>query len=191
MNITQQSGIYKITNKANGHFYIGSAVKLSYRWSNHKSYLKKGAHHNPILQNAWNKYGENSFEFSVLEIVECAENLLTSEQKWLDVTDAAQRRDSYNINPIANSNLRLPKPCSNCQRLQRGLRKGRCHACNEYLRRRGVERPYKADGRIEKSAEINLRSCDRCKRDVSIVGYAAKGLCKSCYRWRGGKNPRY
>jgi len=34
------------------------------------------------------------------------------------------------------------KPCLNCKRLAKPLRKGRCHACNEYLRRRGVERPY-------------------------------------------------
>lgn len=34
-----------------------------------------------------------------------------------------------------------PKPCSNCARLYKPLRRGRCHACNEYLRRRGIERP--------------------------------------------------
>lgn len=33
-----------------------------------------------------------------------------------------------------------PKPCANCGVPSKPLRKGRCHACNEYLRRHGVER---------------------------------------------------
>lgn len=45
---------------------------------------------------------------------------------------------------------RPPKPCTNCGRPSKPLRKGRCHTCNEYLRRNGVERPYIHDGRREK-----------------------------------------
>jgi hypothetical protein len=44
-----------------------------------------------------------------------------------------------------------PKPCSNCTRPSKPLRGGRCHACDEYLRRRGVERAYMEDGRREKA----------------------------------------
>lgn len=43
------------------------------------------------------------------------------------------------------------RPCCNCQRPSKPLRMGRCHACDEYLRRRGVERPYVHDGRVEKA----------------------------------------
>ena len=43
-----------------------------------------------------------------------------------------------------------PQPCRNCGRLVKPLRRGRCHPCNEYLRRRGIERPYVEDGRKEK-----------------------------------------
>lgn len=35
---------------------------------------------------------------------------------------------------------RPPKPCVNCERLSKPLRRGRCHACNEYFRRHGHER---------------------------------------------------
>lgn len=34
-----------------------------------------------------------------------------------------------------------PKNCANCRRPSKPLRNGRCHACDEYLRRRGIERP--------------------------------------------------
>jgi hypothetical protein len=33
-----------------------------------------------------------------------------------------------------------PKPCANCGRLWKPLRRGRCEACDAYWRRRGVER---------------------------------------------------
>lgn len=43
-----------------------------------------------------------------------------------------------------------PLPCDNCKRLAKPLRRGLCHACNEYQRRNGITRPYKVDGRKER-----------------------------------------
>ena len=40
--------------------------------------------------------------------------------------------------------------CHNCRRLIAPRRKGRCHACDMYLRVNGRERPYREDGRVEK-----------------------------------------
>ncbi len=40
-----------------------------------------------------------------------------------------------------NRRVKPAKPCSNCSIPSKPLRKGRCHACNEYLRRNGKERP--------------------------------------------------
>ena len=56
--------IYKILNKANGKFYIGSTNKVSRRWTHHKSNLKYNRHCNQKLQRAYNKYGKDNFEFS-------------------------------------------------------------------------------------------------------------------------------
>ena len=67
-----KSGIYKITNVKNGKFYIGSAKDIDRRWWEHKNDLKKNKHKNPKLQHAWDFYGENSFEFIILEnVIEC------------------------------------------------------------------------------------------------------------------------
>lgn len=86
------SGVYKITNTENGNFYIGSSVDISTRWSRHRLELNKNCHRNKYLQNAWNKYGESVFEFSVLE--KCGRyNLLIVEQKHLD----AITENSYNM----------------------------------------------------------------------------------------------
>ena len=48
-------GIYKIINKVNGKYYVGSSLNINKRWSVHKSALSKNKHHNDHLQNAWNK----------------------------------------------------------------------------------------------------------------------------------------
>ena len=83
---TKTAGIYKISCSANSKFYIGSSINIETRFKQHKSKLKKNCHSNKHLQSAWNKYGEVSFTFEILEIIqenniEIVRNL---EQKMLD-----------------------------------------------------------------------------------------------------------
>lgn len=59
-------GVYAITNTLNGHAYIGSSVNISQRWRAHVNSLNKNEHHSDYLQRAWNKYGADSFEFTVI-----------------------------------------------------------------------------------------------------------------------------
>lgn len=61
------SGVYKIINLNNQHFYVGSSNDIHGRWRGHKSLLRKNKHHSSRLQRAWNKYGESMFNF-VIEI---------------------------------------------------------------------------------------------------------------------------
>lgn len=64
------SGIYQIINKENGKIYIGSTLNFKIRFRMHKNDLRKGGHDNRHLQNAWSKYGEQSFEFCIVENME-------------------------------------------------------------------------------------------------------------------------
>lgn len=95
------SGVYKITNTANGVFYIGSAVNIGRRWYRHKYDLRNTCHSNQHLQRAWVKYGEASFIFEILEQVSDVSQLLDLEQSLLDATDAVNV--GYNILPKAGS----------------------------------------------------------------------------------------
>ncbi len=104
--INRQSGIYKILNKINGKFYIGSAVDFYERWHSHKHYLETNRHHNAYLQRAWVKYQSVSFEFMILEYCE-KEKLIEREQFWIDQTKCYDRKVGYNIRLIANSNVGL------------------------------------------------------------------------------------
>lgn len=75
-------GIYGILNKNNGRIYVGQSVNISSRWAFHKSELRRQMHFNEHLQRSWNKYGEQSFEFLILE--ECEEeNLNEREHMWI------------------------------------------------------------------------------------------------------------
>lgn len=72
-----------------------------------------------------------------------------------------------------------PKPCLNCNKLSKPLRKGLCHACNEYFRRNNKPRPdfYKKSRVInEDMAKLikKLRGDGIAYRKISkIVGVGA------------------
>lgn len=96
------TGIYEIVNLVNGKRYVGSAVNLRHRWRQHRCELGKGRH-NPILQNAWRKYGEAAFEFRVIEIVRDPRDLIAREQHYIDAI-----KPEYNVARIAGSRLGVP-----------------------------------------------------------------------------------
>lgn len=99
-----KSGIYKIFNHITEKFYIGSAVNLKARWTQHKSKLNLNKHPNKFLQASWNLHSEEAFEFIILEYCE-RELLFEREQYWLDSTDCCNRNVGYNLFPIAGSAL--------------------------------------------------------------------------------------
>lgn len=89
-------GIYIITCLVNGRVYIGQSKHIQKRWLEHKEELQKGSHCNNHLQNAWNKYGEKSFVFSVLEL--CPDTKLTErEQYWIDYYGGINSKGTYNF----------------------------------------------------------------------------------------------
>lgn len=61
------SGIYRIYCKSEDKSYIGKSKNIEGRWKSHLNCLKNGNHCNKKLQKAFNKYGEYSFEFSILK----------------------------------------------------------------------------------------------------------------------------
>ena len=66
--MSEEAGvIYCIENKQNGKMYIGLTVDYKTRLSHHRCCLSAKKHINTHLENAWHKYGEDSFEFYILE----------------------------------------------------------------------------------------------------------------------------
>jgi group I intron endonuclease len=66
MNYEGAGYVYAIRNRVNGHAYIGSTKGYKARWHTHRSALRRKVHHSFILQRAWDKHGEDAFEFKIL-----------------------------------------------------------------------------------------------------------------------------
>jgi len=77
------SAIYRILNVANDHFYIGSSVNVRRRRWEHWDSLRKGVHHCEALQTAWDEFGEDAFEFEIVEEVVGDTQLLHIEETYL------------------------------------------------------------------------------------------------------------
>ena len=77
------SGIYTIINTITGRQYIGSTKHLEKRRYEHFLSLKHNIHGNRYLQNSFNKYGMQKFDFRILERLDI-DGLIPQEQYWID-----------------------------------------------------------------------------------------------------------
>lgn len=107
-SIPRSPGIYQWLCIPNGKVYVGSSTNCYSRFCEHRADLRKGVHVNRYLQNAWNKYGESAFAFSVIEPVLFVEDLLTREQYWIDRLQSFDDKRGYNIYRFAGSGLGHP-----------------------------------------------------------------------------------
>lgn len=87
-------GIYCIKNTVNNKMYIGQSDDIKRRWRRHKTELRHQKHINDHLQNAWNKYGEKAFKFTVLEVVGSTDNLNELERDYIKKFDTF--KNGYN-----------------------------------------------------------------------------------------------
>lgn len=116
MSIPAAPGIYKITCTANKKIYVGSAVNLHKRCNAHFNALRQHKHKNPHLQNAWNKYGEQSFTFSILEYV-LPISLTAREQYWFKKLKPFGRK-GFNILREAGSTLGMKQSPETIEKLR-------------------------------------------------------------------------
>lgn len=91
---TGKSGIYLIRCTATKRVYVGSAVDLKRRWTDHRRDLRNGVHHSAKLQRAWNRFGADAFSFE--PVLSCDVGLLKDcEQELLNFYGGA--RHCFNI----------------------------------------------------------------------------------------------
>ena len=96
--------IYVITNIVNGKLYIGSTTNTYDRFISHKSKLNLSKHDNTYLQKSYEKYGNEFFEFRILELLDLNSNLEEKEQFWIDKLQSSDKNVGYNLRKIAISN---------------------------------------------------------------------------------------
>ena len=114
------SGIYKIINKINGKYYVGSAKTICNRWREHKRTLKIGTHHCAYLQRSWNKNGEYNFEFIVVE--KCSPDIrFIVEQKYLDIAKT-EKDKCYNSQFLVNGGDKTEETKKRMSEARKGVR---------------------------------------------------------------------
>lgn len=80
------SGVYIVKCVANGRSYVGSSKDIACRWKEHRYSLRHNEHYNAHWQRAWNKYGEDQFEWSILEETKLDSDVIRQrEQHWIDI----------------------------------------------------------------------------------------------------------
>lgn len=86
-----EAGVYQIKNTKNQKLFVAATPNL--KTINGKiTQLRSGGHRNKQLQEEWNKFGEETFEFKVLEVLEEKEEgffdrndeLKKLEAKWIE-----------------------------------------------------------------------------------------------------------
>ena len=102
--------IYRIRNRVNGKFYIGSTINFKARFYQHSSRVKRKV--NSHLTNAVNKYGRENFSYELLERVNDFDILENQEQFYIDKFIKPlpfQSHYNYRIEDISrNSGVELP-----------------------------------------------------------------------------------
>ena len=89
-------GKNSIEKKINHKKYIGQSVNVEHRWYCHRSDLKNKKHDNDYLQKSWNKYGEENFQFRVLE--QCPRDMLNEKERYyIDLYNTMNRDYGYNL----------------------------------------------------------------------------------------------
>ncbi|MGR6761489.1 GIY-YIG nuclease family protein [Paenibacillus sp. T2-29] len=91
MEMKTEAGIYCIRNTRNGRIFVSSTPNLK-SLNGRRFELQMGMFKNKPLQQEWNEYGEDSFEFEVLDILKKKDSeffdvkdaLAKLEQTWLD-----------------------------------------------------------------------------------------------------------
>jgi len=99
-------GIYIIKNKINNKIYVGSTNKtFKLRFETHSRLLDLNKHENPLLQNAWNKYGKNSFIFEIIESYDKldVDLLLALEKQYIIKYNSLNKEYGYNICSVGKS----------------------------------------------------------------------------------------
>lgn len=194
-----KTGVYEIVNIITNERYIGSASRVGksnslsgfyVRFDKHKLLLKNNKHYNIHLQRAYNKYGENNFNFNVLSICP-PEYCIKLEQWFLD-----NLKPEYNIRKIADSNKGIKFTAEHKEKLSKSIKNSlKNKVDNSYRKRIGEtlkitklnkKNPYKRteqgliDNREKRRNHPHIAKLDSEKvKDIKIM-LKNKETMKTC-----------
>lgn len=105
----KEAGIYKFTCINNGKVYIGKAININRRITQHKKSKIGGYFQNAILKHGW-----DSFNIEVLETFKTFDKnndgvfLLNREAYYIELYNSTDRDKGYNLCKYSNDNTGIP-----------------------------------------------------------------------------------
>lgn len=102
-------GIYLILNVLDGKSYVGSSRDVVRRLYVHRRMLRRGEHHSPQFQRAFDRDGEAAFSFAVIERCDLSA-LLVREQVWINERRSADSAFGYNVCAVSGTRAGVPQP---------------------------------------------------------------------------------
>jgi len=136
------ASVYEIYCKTNDTSYIGRASDVTSRFAVHRSNLNNNKHHNRHLQHAWNKYGEDAFDFRVLisdinddfigaKEIEYIEEYIKSSRRIFNTkfVEAGRKNSKYIRKLHPRACPRCGKKLPNDLQAAKAILNGECYYC--------------------------------------------------------------
>jgi hypothetical protein len=161
------TGIYLITHIATGRPYVGltrAKTGFSGRWNGHRKALRNNKYSTdkPHLQNAWNKYGEDAFSFSVHTYVPQGDRTMEEFLKVLaeeEVRILALYPENFNsMQAGATGMTHLPDVCAKISNANREKMKDPQYRAKKVA---DVNSPVGLANRIAKNKSPKIRALRR------------------------------
>lgn len=94
-------GIYLITNKINGHMYVGQSIDIQKRFNEHKNGMdskqKRGGDYYSLIDTAIIKYGKENFLYQIITELPLNQKLLNIHEKyWIEFYNTFKDKNHYN-----------------------------------------------------------------------------------------------
>lgn len=87
-------GIYSIVNDKTGCAYVGKSEDIEQRCKTHRKELREQKHHNYLLQEEFNKYGEGAFSWHIKELT--PDNMALENRELYHYDETRKKGGTYN-----------------------------------------------------------------------------------------------
>lgn len=184
-------GIYEIFCMENEKTYIGRSVNLKIRAQRHFNSLRINKHINKHLQNSFNKYGESSFIFSIIEYLPRNNRVLNNREKyWIIQFDS--KNQGFNYTKGGDGILGFKHTEETRKKISKNSTKHNKGKIFSKEIRKKMSRSHK--GKIPYNKGISMKESQKVKISNTKKGIPVHTEEEKNIRskhWMGNKNPNY
>lgn len=172
-----QCGIYKIINLETNKIYIGQAINIGRRWTEHKNraFDSDSSSYNTLLDRSIRKYGKDKFVIEIVE--ECLPSELNDKEIYYIKQFNCLAPNGYNILPGGEAPIKKVRYCKECgAALSREAQGDLCHICYPKTTRK-VERPSSEE--LYKILKNNRGNFSKIGRIFGVSDNSIRKWCAS------------